>query len=235
MPLASPHVDFDNVRVERLVKRFGPTRALAGVSARFDAGSVTVVEGPNGSGKSTLLSILGQLALPSGGSVSYGSAAGRQIRSRVRRRIGILAHSPMLYADLTARENLYLFARLYEISSIEERLTELSKRFDLAAFEDRRVRTYSRGQLQRTALARSLIHSPKLLLLDEPSTGLDRAAVQLLVRAIRDERKRGTIQVIVTHDEALASQVSDHRIALRKGKIHSPLPSQPASSGRNAP
>ena len=223
MPVGSAFVDFESVRVERLVKRFGPTRALGGVSADFNAGAVTIIEGANGSGKSTLLSIVGQLTVATSGRVSYGS--GRQrARDRLRKRIGILAHSPMLYPDLTGRENLHLFARLYEVPTAVRRLDELAERFDLTGFADRRVRTYSRGQLQRFALARALVHSPKLLLLDEPSTGLDRSAVDLLVRMIREERDRDTIQVIVTHDESLASEIADRRITLRRGLIRPPMP-----------
>jgi ABC-type multidrug transport system ATPase subunit len=219
-PLAAVRVDFQQVRTEGLVKVFGATRALAGVDLTLDAGTVTCVEGPNGSGKSTLLGILAQLVRPSRGHVRYGSldATDRHRAAALRHRIGVLAHQPMIYPDLSGRENLHLFARLYDIPQPRERIGAMLERFEIGAFVDRPARTWSRGQLQRVALARTLLPSPRLLLLDEPSTGLDEAATARLVHTLQEERAHGAIQLLVTHDAALAERVSDRRLRIERGR-----------------
>lgn len=208
---------FERVEARGLVKVFGATRALAGVDLDFEAGCVTVVEGPNGSGKSTLLAILAQLARPTKGEVRYGAlgAAGAELR----RHIGVLAHAAMVYPDLTGRENLHLFARLYGVGDPAARIAALMERFELGAFFERTARTWSRGQLQRVALARALLHEPKLVLLDEPSTGLDVRSVDRLASAIEAERARGAICVLITHDTALADRLGDRRVRLERGRV----------------
>lgn len=210
------------MRAVELVKMYGHTRALAGIHASLRAGEVTVIEGPNGSGKSTLLSILAQLAHPTAGRVLYGKRDGARVRATLRRHIGILAHASMLYPDLSGRENLELFASLYDVESPARRVDELAQRFEVGGFFERPTRTYSRGQLQRVALARAIIHRPKLLLLDEPSTGLDAHAVERLVVAIEEERAGGAICVLVTHDAAFAERIGDRRLRLERGKVVEP-------------
>jgi len=196
---------------------YGVTRALAGVDATFSAGNVTVIEGPNGSGKSTLLHILSQEVRPTGGEVRYGDRRVR--RGRLRAQIGVLAHQPMLYPDLTGKENLALFGELYEIDDLDSRIDGLRQRFQVGRYADRPARTWSRGQLQRVALARALLGRPRLLLLDEPSTGLDTQSVDLLSRAIMDERARGAIVILVTHDRAFAEAVGDNTLQLHRGEV----------------
>jgi heme exporter protein A len=219
-------LDFTKVSTRGLTKMYGVTRALAGVDLDFEAGKVTVVEGPNGSGKSTLLALLAQLARPTRGQVFYGDVDGAKAKGEVRRHLGVLAHASMLYPDLNGKENLELFARLYDVDDPHRRVDDLAERFDLGRFFDRPVRTYSRGQLQRVALARAIIHRPRLLLLDEPSTGLDVKATERLVDAVRSERARGAICVLITHDPVLAESVGDVRVALSRGKVvEAPEPS----------
>ncbi len=207
----------DTVTAEGLVKMYGVTRALAGVDLRFPAGRVTVVEGPNGSGKSTLLALLAQMAKPTAGRVRYGSL--RQGSPALRRAIGVLAHQSMLYPDLTGRENLALAAQLYGVEPASERIAAMLERFDVRGFGERPVRTYSRGQLQRVALARALLHAPSVLLLDEPSTGLDESGTRRLEEAVRAERDRGAVVVLVTHDAELAGRLGDARVRLARGKV----------------
>jgi heme exporter protein A len=204
------------VTAEGLVKMYGPTRALGGVDLVFPSGAVTVVEGPNGSGKSTLLSILAQITRPTAGRVRYGELKPRS--AALRRAIGLLAHQSMLYPDLTGRENLELTAGLYELEA-EPTIAGALARFEIGAFVDRSVRTYSRGQLQRVALARALLHAPSLLLLDEPSTGLDAHGVARLGEAVRAERARGAVIVLITHDPELASILADRRVRLARGRV----------------
>jgi heme exporter protein A len=210
-------LDFDRVEVTDLVKVYGATRALVGVSTSFDAGRVSVIEGPNGSGKSTLLNILAQLVRPTRGQVRYGDHQTQSLELRAQ--IGILAHAAMIYPDLSAMENLALYARLYRLAKPTEKLDELSERFEIGRWGERPARTYSRGQLQRLALARSLMHAPRLLLLDEPSTGLDVHSVERLVAAVELERDRGAIVVLITHDPALADRIGESRVKLDRGRI----------------
>lgn len=209
---------FEHVETRALSKVYGPTRALTGVDVRFERGQVTSVEGPNGSGKSTLLSLLGMLARPSKGDIFFGERAISRAPS-LRAAVGVLGHAPMIYPDLNAIENLRLFAQLYALENTTEKLQQLSDRFGLGSWAERPARTYSRGQLQRVALARSILHAPQLLLLDEPSTGLDVASVERLTAAVEAERARGAIIVLVTHDDPLRDRLADRRIKLAHGRV----------------
>jgi len=196
---------------------YGPTRALSGVDLELGAGLVTVIEGPNGAGKSTLLEILSLLSRPTRGTLRFGKHDAWRERQQLRGTLGVLAHAAMLYPDLTGRENLALFARMYGIA--ERRIGELGERFEATGFWDRPTRTYSRGQLQRVALARALLHEPRLILLDEPSTGLDVRATERLVEAVVVERARGAIVVLVTHDLPLSERLADRRVRLLRGRL----------------
>ncbi|MAQ18055.1 MAG: ABC transporter ATP-binding protein [Sandaracinus sp.] len=201
---------FDTVRTEQLTKLYGRTPALVNANVEFRAGEVTVVAGHNGSGKSTLVQLLAQLARPTRGAIRYGSLEGRAARPHV----GLLAHASLLYPDLTGLENLELYAALYGRT-----LDGVRERFELGAFAERPVRTCSRGQLQRLALARALLSEPTLLLLDEPSTGLDTKGVARLASAIRAERERGAIVVLVSHDRAFAADLADRFVHLERGRV----------------
>jgi heme exporter protein A len=212
-------LDFQRVRAVELVKVWGATRALAGVDLTFEAGKVTVVEGPNGSGKSTLLAILAQLARPTRGRVLYGDREGHRGGAQIRACIGVLAHAAMVYPDLTGRENLELFAALHDVTHVKDRVAELVERFEIGRFLDRPARTYSRGQLQRVSLARALVHAPRLLLLDEPTTGLDERSVERLIATVEAEREAGRILVLVTHDAVIAERLADVRVRLDRGRV----------------
>jgi heme exporter protein A len=209
---------FDFVETRALSKTYGPTRALSGVDLRLESGSVTAIEGPNGSGKSTLLALLGLVSRPSKGEIWFGTKlAGRG--ASLRSAVGVLGHAAMVYPDLNAHENLTLSAGLYGLSDRAERIRACVERFGLGAWAERPARTYSRGQLQRVALARAVLHAPRLLLLDEPSTGLDVASVARLVTSVQEERARGAIIVLVTHDEPLSAQLADRRVQLSRGRV----------------
>jgi ABC-type multidrug transport system ATPase subunit len=206
------------VRVELrgVSKTYGPVRALVGVSASFEAGRVTVVGGANGSGKSTLLSIAADLARPTSGTVDYGGLGSD--RHAIRSAIGWLGHDSLCYGDLTGRENVELAARLRGIDPAEAYVAS-ARRFDLEAFAHRPVRTYSRGQRQRIALARALLHAPSVLFLDEPTAGLDRPSVERLVAIVKEEAGRGAVVVLVTHDHDVAGLLGDVRLTLERGRL----------------
>src|SRR5580692_9075129 len=210
-----------SVELRAVTKTFGPVRALVGVSARFGTGQPWFILGPNGSGKSTLLALVGGLAKPTSGEVDHG-ALGRT-RAEVRRTLGWVGHDSLCYGDLSGRENIELAARLHGID-VKDALSRAAERFELGAFADRPMRTYSRGQRQRVALARALVHAPRLLLLDEPSAGLDTASVTRLVSVIREEVERNAVVVVVTHDPLLAQAVPGVHVLLDRGRI----PSSPA-------
>jgi heme exporter protein A len=210
-------LDFTTVEARGLVKLYGATRALSGVDLELQAGVVTVIEGPNGAGKSTLLDILTLLSRPTRGRLHFGPHDAWKHRTLLRGTLGVLAHAAMLYPDLSGRENLELFARMYQVDV--KRVGAFGERFEATNFWDRAVRTYSRGQLQRIALARALLHTPRLILLDEPSTGLDVRATEQLVKAVKAERERGAIVALVTHDRPLADALADRRVLLSRGRI----------------
>lgn len=211
-------LEYDRVQTRDLVKLYGSTRALASVTIELLAGKITAIEGANGSGKSTLLQILALQARPTRGSVRFGEHDPVRV-PELRASIGLLAHAALLYPDLSGLENLELSAKLYALPNATEALRAMRDRFELGAFSERPVRTYSRGQLQRIALARALLHTPRLLLLDEPSTGLDVRGVERLTAVMKEERARGAIVALVTHDAALADACADKRISLVNGRV----------------
>jgi heme exporter protein A len=204
------------VELSGVSKTFGPVRALSGVSARFDAERVTVLAGSNGSGKSTLLAIVAGLTRPTSGRVDYGRLGSD--RAAVRSNIGWLGHDSLCYGELSGRENVELAARLRGLDP-KAAYEAARRRFELDGFGDRPVRTFSRGQRQRIALARALLHAPDLLLLDEPTTGLDVASVDRLVAIVKEEAQRGAIVVLVTHDSEVAKRLGDHRLVLERGRL----------------
>lgn len=204
------------VRMVGVTKSYGPVRAVVGVSLEVAFGEVAVVEGPNGSGKSTLLAMLGTVARPTGGSVDHGALGERP--EIVRRSIGWVGHESLCYADLTGRENVALAARLHGADP-GAAVAEALRRFELGAFVDRPVRTYSRGQRQRIALARALVHAPRLLLLDEPTTGLDAAGASRLAGVVAEEAARGAAVVVVTHDAGFAQGLGGTKYRMDRGRL----------------
>jgi|SRR6185312_2475419 len=204
------------VKLTHVTKAYGPVRALVGVTCSFEAGAITILRGPNGSGKSTLLSLVGTMARPSAGRVDHGDLGTR--REDVRRTLGWVGHDSLCYPDLSGRQNIALAATLHGRDPARA-FDEAVERFDLKAFADRPTRTYSRGQRQRIALARALVQSPRLLLLDEPTTGLDVGAVERLAGVLRTEAARGAVVVLSTHDDTFAATVGTATITLYRGRL----------------
>jgi ABC-type multidrug transport system ATPase subunit len=207
------------LRLANVGKIYGGHRALAGVSAAFQPGRVAAVLGPNGAGKTTLLGILSTLVAPTSGEVRWGpDRLGHG--SPLRARIGYVGHDPGLYGDLTALENLTLFAALYGVRQARARAEALLARVGLSdAAPSAPARTFSRGMLQRLALARALTHDPALLLFDEPSAALDPAGADWLARELGAERAAGRVVVLVTHDLEAAAAVANQVVILRRGRV----------------
>jgi heme exporter protein A len=206
----------ERIVVEGVTRTFGAVAALRAVSTELRAGELVALEGPNGAGKSTLLAVLATVIRPTFGRVTY-EPLGEDVEA-VRPELGWVAHESLLYRDLTGRENVEFAARMYGVDdgSACERAWA---RVEATAFVDRRVATLSRGQRQRIALARALVHSPSVLLLDEPWTGLDAASASLLERELVAERERGTLVVVVTHAADQATRIGARRLRLEGGRI----------------
>jgi heme exporter protein A len=210
----------DRVEIQKVAKRYGSERALAGVTLELRAGSMCALLGHNGAGKTTLLGVLSTLVRPNAGAVTYRSNGKPVDGEDVRREIGLLAHQSLCYGELSAVENLELFAGLYDVDGRAATINALLDRVGLdERARGRAARTYSRGMLQRLALARALLTKPSLLLLDEPFTGLDRGGALALGEQLGELKASGAIVVVVTHDlEAIAGRC-DHIAILRRGAL----------------
>jgi heme exporter protein A len=212
-------VDFDRVDVVEVTRQFGRRRALSRVTLSAAAGDVVALLGPNGAGKSTLLAVLSTLMRPTSGTVRYGGATASELGDALRGAIGWLSHELFLYGDLTARENLDFAARLYGSANPDAAVTSALETSGLTERADERVGNFSRGMRQRLSLERALLHRPRLVLLDEPFTGLDDVSVERLVARIGGLRNDGAIVFVATHDLAHASRVSSRAVRLEAGKL----------------
>lgn len=200
-----------------LAKRYGKTAALRGVDVELTPGRLVRIEGPNGSGKTTLLALLGGSAAPSAGTVRY-RIEGRSVPvADARGFLGWVSHEALAYADLSGRANVELAARLHGIDP-KSAWSAVAERFELGAFADRPLRTNSRGQRQRVALARALVHEPGVVLLDEPTTGLDAPGVDRLLRVVEEELERGAVVAVVTHEPAVFDDLGGDRVTLERGR-----------------
>jgi len=211
--------DFDRLAVVDLARHYGRRKALSQVTFTGEAGEIIGLLGPNGAGKSTLLNILATLVAPSRGQVLYGERSAAQGGAEIRARIGMLGHDLFLYPELTARENLVFFARLYGMADPVATAAAGLVRAGLADRGDDLVSGFSRGMRQRGALERALLHDPRLVLLDEPFTGLDQASTAALVARLRERQAAGCIIVIATHDLEVADGLLSRAIYLKNGRI----------------
>jgi heme exporter protein A len=202
------------LEVERLERRYGERAALSDVSFSLAEGQTLGLFGPNGAGKTTLLRVLATLLRPHGGSVRVLDADLPGEAWRVRGRVGYIGHDPLLYRELSGRENLLFHARLHRVD--EARVAELLGAVGMQRRADDPVRELSRGMVQRLSAARALLHDPPLLLLDEPYSGLDPSARELLEPLIG--RASGRTRVLVSHDVSGGAAESDVALGLRAGR-----------------
>jgi len=204
------------VDLRGVTRLFGAAPALVRVDLSIERGETVVLRGPNGSGKSTLLRIVATALSPTygGGSVlGFDLATGRE---EIRRRSELLTHRTRLYEELSARENLELFADLLGISRV--RVGEALERVALADVADERVRTFSAGMRQKVAVARAIVRDPELLLLDEPTTGLDTAARQAVDDMMLRASREGRTLVIATH-HGVAAGLAARVVTMRDGSV----------------
>ena len=212
------HSDFDKLAVVDLARHYGRRKALSQVNFTCAAGDIIGLLGPNGAGKSTLLNILATLLGASRGRVEYGGRTAEQAGADIRGRIGMLGHDLFLYPELTARENLVFFAQLYGLAGADARVRAALDRAGLGDRADDFVSGFSRGMRQRVALERALLHAPRLLLLDEPFTGLDQASTKALVDRLRECQQGGCIVVLATHDLDIVDGVLSRAVFLQNGR-----------------
>ena len=222
--------DFESVRLTDVSRHFGRRRALAKLSLAARAGDILGLLGPNGAGKSTLLGVLATLVTPNTGDVVYGDRSANRWGPALRTHIGLLAHELHLYAELTARQNLTFFAELYGLKSAEVVPAAL-ERAGLADRADDDVGGFSRGMRQRLALERALLHRPRLVLFDEPFTGLDDRSVGAVSDRVRSLAAQGAIVMLATHDLDLADGLVTRVALIRDGRL---LADEPASAGLRA-
>ena len=206
------------IEAHNLTKAFGTRKALDDVSFELPEGAFLSIFGPNGAGKTTLLRVLSTLARPSSGDVRVCGIDLREEPDKARERIGLISHQSMLYPDLTAEENLLLYAELYGVAHPKARVRELLEAVGLAHRRLDVVRTFSRGMTQRVSIARALVHDPQVVFLDEPYSGLDPHAVDIfdeLIGALRGDRTF----VMVSHDLQKGYDMCSHALVLARGRI----------------
>jgi len=207
------------IETRAVSRRYGRTRALFDVSLSCHAGEALALVGPNGAGKSTLLTLLSTLARPTSGDILYDGRSSAAWGAALRRRFGVLGHDVSLYPELTARENLEFFGRLYALSDLPRRIDAALERAGLRPRADDVVAGFSRGMRQRLAVERALLHEPRLVLFDEPFTGLDDDARQMLLARLRALRETGAIVLIATHDFGTVDEILDRAALLRDGRL----------------
>jgi heme exporter protein A len=200
-------------------KVFGPLQALAGVSFTIQEGDLVALLGANGAGKTTLLRLLSGLSRASSGTAQVSGYDVRRQPQEVRRRIGVVSHQTFLYEDLSAEENLRFYGRMYGVKDLPGRIDELLGMMELGKRRGDLVRTFSRGMQQRLALARAMLHRPSVLLLDEPFTGLDVHATDLLTRFIAAAVADQVTVLMTVHDPDYALAHSRRLLVLRKGRL----------------
>ncbi|MBL9031497.1 MAG: cytochrome c biogenesis protein CcsA [Phycisphaerae bacterium] len=225
----APIPDAPAIHARGLACRAGGVDVLRDASFDIAAGTMTAILGCNGVGKTTLLRVLATLARPSAGTLRLFGGEPEAARGS----IGLLGHQHMLYRDLTALENLVLAARLHSLADPRSRAIEEIARFDMSHRADERVGRLSRGEAQRVALARTLLHRPRLVLLDEPLTGLDTEAVVVLCETLRDMMRRGSTVVLTLHDPAAARRIADRVLVIERGRLADAIePASPRSAER---
>ena len=214
-----PRVDFTSLTLTNVSRHFGRRRALSGVTLTAVAGQIVALLGANGAGKSTLLSIAATLLDPSSGEVRYGQTTAREAGDVLRGRIGLLGHDLYLYPELTATENLRFFADLYGLDAAGDRVAAA---LASAALQDRAndpVSSFSRGMRQRLAVERALLHDPRLVLLDEPFTGLDDVSSETLRARLSALRDSGAIVIVTTHELEAIEPIVDAAYLLGRGRL----------------
>ena len=206
------------IEAKHLSKVFGTRRAVDDASFVLPQGAFLSIFGPNGAGKTTLLRMLSTLSRATSGEALVMGVDVKEEPDTARKFIGLISHQPMLYPDLTAEENLLLYAKLYGVADPQKRVSEL---LDVVGLSHRRldpVRTFSKGMTQRVAIARAIVHDPSVVFFDEPYSGLDPHAVDIFDSLIADIRDKHTF-VMVSHDLQKGFDMCSHALVLARGRV----------------
>jgi heme exporter protein A len=207
------------IKVHKLIKRFGSKTVLRGLDFVVQQGEFVALLGPNGAGKTTFLRILASLSHPTLGAVKIAGYSLPGEAAAVRARLGVVSHLPLLYGDLTAEENLQFYGRMYGINGLNSRIDEVLDMIGLAPRRHDLVRTFSRGMQQRLAIGRAILHDPEVMLFDEPHTGLDQDACEMLDGLLRNVAGRGRTVVMTSHDLARVGNLATRFDVLSRGVI----------------
>lgn len=207
------------IKIEGLTKSFGTRLALRGIDLTISHGESVVILGPNGAGKTTLIKILATIMNPSSGQVVIDGLDSKSNTEEIRSRIGVVSHQTFLYGNLTAYENLEFYSRMYDVPRRKERICEVADMVGMTSRLYDCVSTLSRGMQQRLSIARSILHKPTIMLLDEPETGLDQEAIPLLWEKLPAENGKKRTIILTTHNLERGLELGEHLLILDKGKI----------------
>ncbi|WP_026563624.1 ABC transporter ATP-binding protein [Bacillus sp. UNC41MFS5] len=207
------------IEIKKLTKQADNKLILRGVDLLINKGETVAILGPNGAGKSTLLKVLATLIKPTSGLIKVNGMDLKKNHIKIKKIMGYLPHSSLLYDHYTPLENIVFFGNIYGVKNVEQRATELVKEVGLSFFLNEPVKNFSRGMNQRIAIARAIVHEPEILLLDEPHTGLDQGAIGILNNVILSMKAKGTTTLMVTHDFKQAAEICDRIIIVKNGKI----------------
>ncbi len=211
-------------------KDYGERAVLRGIDLSVGWGEIAVLFGANGAGKTTLLRVLAGLARPDSGSVHIAGRRMGHTGGAARRLVGFAGHQTMLYNDLTCRENLDFYCKLYGVADHSRRVDQALEQLDLSDRADRRVRTLSHGMQQRLSIARAILHEPAVLLLDEPESGLDTASLETLGDLLRDWAGSGRSALLTTHNAEVGLAWASRALALASGRVAYDGPADTATS-----
>ena len=218
MTISAQNVQYD-IQAEGLKKSFGNFDALRGVDLHIKRGEFMTLFGPNGAGKTTLIKLLATLTSPTSGTLSVYGYDVRKDVNNIRSVIGVISHDPYLYENLSAFENIKFFGTLYGLDDVDNRARSVIKQVGLEKRMNDLVRTFSRGMKQRLTVARAIVHEPKILLLDEPYTGLDQHGAQIFGEMLSDLKSQRRTILMTTHNIDEGLELSDRIGILAKGKI----------------
>jgi heme exporter protein A len=207
------------IEIKKLTKQADNKLILRGIDLSITQGETVAILGPNGAGKSTLLKVLATLIKPTSGLMKINGLDLKKDHIEVKKMFGYLPHSSLLYDHYTPLENLVFFGNLYGVKDVEDRARKLVNEVGLSFFINEPVKNFSRGMIQRIAIARAIIHEPKIMLLDEPHTGLDQGAISILNNVILSMKQKGCTTLMVTHDFKQAAEICDRIIIVKNGKI----------------
>ena len=207
------------IETRGLTKYFGHRLALQDVDLQVRAGEAVAIIGPNGAGKTTLIKLLATIMNPSSGSIFVDGLLIKNNAEEIRRKMGVVTHQTFLYSNLTACENLEFYSRMYDVPRARERIHEVLTMVGMTPCLYDRAGTLSRGMQQRLSLARSLLHNPAIMLLDEPETGLDQQAISMIWQSLRTEKGERRTAILATHNLERVLELCDCVLILIKGKI----------------